>query len=235
MNVRFATVILWYFKRLVEKFALNQSLKCYFKCLKINILYLSDPKYLFIALSFRIRFAEVKHFFVIWWFYFNCKNNEILAIRWYFSLIYSYLLIIWFISHILLTKLGTFPELFHRFQRIIWDLVLSKWEKNWLFNSEVHWWEEFIFWGVGVPFVLSKRFGNSVIHIAEQWSQLLLSIHEDIFNPANLLFFLLSLYRVVNWTGKNGSLNCFSSLTEILAVWQSSHSLHWSQNFTSCV
>ena len=135
----------------------------------------------------------MKHFFVICWFYFNCKNNEILALRWYFSLIYSTLLIIWFTSHILLTKLGTFPELLHRFQRIIWDLVLSKWEKNWLSISEVYSWGVCNFGAGEASFVISKSFGNSVIHIVEQWSQTLLSIHEDIFNPVNLLFFLLSL------------------------------------------
>lgn len=32
-------------------------------------------------------------------------------------------------------------------------------------------------------------FGNSVIHIIDQWSQPLLSIHEDIFNPTNFFFF----------------------------------------------
>lgn len=41
-------------------------------------------------------------------------------------------------------------------------------------------------------------FGNSMIYITEQWSQPLLSVHEYIFNPTNLLFFLLSLYRAVN-------------------------------------
>lgn len=32
-------------------------------------------------------------------------------------------------------------------------------------------------------------FGNSMILIIVQWSQPLLPIHEDIFNPTNLLFF----------------------------------------------
>lgn len=49
--------------------------------------------------------------------------------------------------------------------------------------------------GGAVTFVISKRFGNSVIHIVEQWSQTLLSIHEDIFNPAHLLFFSIILIQ----------------------------------------
>jgi len=40
-----------------------------------------------------------------------------------------------------------------------------------------------------MSFVISKRFGNSVIHIVEQRRQPLLSTHEDIFNTAHLLFF----------------------------------------------
>lgn len=43
-----------------------------------------------------------------------------------------------------------------------------------------------------VTFVISKIFGHPVIHIAEQVSQPLLSICEDIFNPVNYYFFLLS-------------------------------------------
>lgn len=65
MDVSFAEVIPWCFNRLVEKFALHQNLKHYLKCLKINILHLSGSKYLFLVLSFRIIFAELKYFFVI--------------------------------------------------------------------------------------------------------------------------------------------------------------------------
>lgn len=38
-------------------------------------------------------------------------------------------------------------------------------------------------------------FGNSMIHIIEQWNQPLLSIYEDIFNPPNLLFFSIMLVQ----------------------------------------